>query len=51
MWTIITRPLFDTWFEEQTDDVQEEFLAVLAILREDGPNLGRPQVDTLDESK
>ena len=51
MWNIVTRPIFDTWFEAQTDDVQEEFLAVLAILREDGPNLGRPQVDTLDESK
>ncbi|MFR3120607.1 MAG: hypothetical protein ACLTQE_02295 [Proteus mirabilis] len=39
--------MFDSWFEEQDEDIQIEVLAVLMILREDGPNLGRPQVDTL----
>ncbi|MGY6418977.1 type II toxin-antitoxin system RelE/ParE family toxin [Proteus mirabilis] len=51
MWEILTRDLFDSWFEEQDEETQIEILAVLMILREDGPNLGRPQVDTLKGSK
>lgn len=47
MWTVITTDVFQRWFAQQDDNVQEEFLAVLTILRSDGPNLGRPQVDTL----
>lgn len=50
IWKIITRPRFDAWFARQTDAVQEEILAVLTLLREDGPNLGRPQIDTLNGS-
>ncbi|VDZ55854.1 Uncharacterized protein conserved in bacteria [Serratia odorifera] len=50
MWTIVTRPRFDQWFYRQTDRVQEEMLAVLTLLQQDGPNLGRPQVDTLKGS-
>nr|WP_314417409.1 type II toxin-antitoxin system RelE/ParE family toxin [uncultured Erwinia sp.] len=50
IWTIITRPRFDAWFARQSDAVQEEILAVLTLLREDGPNLGRPQIDTLNGS-
>ncbi|ERK16375.1 hypothetical protein L579_4284 [Pantoea sp. AS-PWVM4] len=49
-WEIITRTLFDNWFEAQADDVQEEILAHFGILEEDGPNLGRPQVDQLNGS-
>lgn len=51
MWEILTRDLFDSWFEEQNEETQIEILAVLMILREDGPNLGRPQVDTLKGSR
>lgn len=50
MWKILIRPLFEEWFTLQSDEVQEEILAVLSVLREDGPNLGRPQVDTLKGS-
>ncbi|KHS78960.1 type II toxin-antitoxin system RelE/ParE family toxin [Pectobacterium brasiliense] len=50
-WEIVTRALFDTWFDEQTETVQEEILAHLAILEEDGPQLGRPQVDQIKGSK
>lgn len=51
MWEILTRDVFDSWFEEQNEETQIEVLAVLMILREDGPNLGRPQVDTLKGSQ
>ncbi len=50
-WEIVTRKLFDDWFEEQADEVQEEILAHLGILEEDGPTLGRPQVDQIKASK
>lgn len=50
-WEIETRILFDNWFELQSDDVQEEILAHFGILEEDGPNLGRPQVDQIKGSK
>lgn len=49
-WEVVTRTLFDTWFDEQTDEVQEEILAHLSILEESGPNLGRPQVDQVKAS-
>ncbi|MDD9341536.1 MAG: type II toxin-antitoxin system RelE/ParE family toxin [Providencia heimbachae] len=50
-WKITTRPLFEDWFEEQNEAVQEETLSVLNILREYGPYIGRPQVDTLKDSQ
>lgn len=31
-WEVITRTLFDVWYEKQTDDVQEEMAAYLLIL-------------------
>lgn len=49
-WEVVTRTLFDTWFYEQTDEVQEEILAHLSILEESGPNLGRPHVDQVKAS-
>lgn len=50
-WKITTRPLFEDWFEEQSRAVQNKILAALVVLREYGPNMGRPQVDTLKGSK
>ncbi|ELY3387542.1 type II toxin-antitoxin system RelE/ParE family toxin [Cronobacter turicensis] len=49
-WEIETRILFDTWFEEQEEDVQEEILAYFEILEGEGPNLGRPHVDSVNGS-
>lgn len=51
MWEVKGTDLFDAWFEEQTEALQDEVLAALAILSEFGPNLGRPYVDTLNGSK
>ncbi|TXE57034.1 type II toxin-antitoxin system RelE/ParE family toxin [Serratia nematodiphila] len=50
MWEVKGTDVFDQWFGEQTEALQDEILAVLTILGEHGPNLGRPQVDTLNGS-
>lgn len=50
MWEVVTTGIFDTWFEEQDEGLQDEMLAVLHILSEHGPQLGRPQVDTVKGS-
>lgn len=31
MWEILTRDLFDSWFEEQDEEIQIEVLVVLMI--------------------
>lgn len=49
-WKVITRIRFNTWFEKQTEEVQDEILAHLNILEEDGPQLGRPLVDKIKDS-
>jgi hypothetical protein len=50
MWEVVTTGTFDVWFEEQEEGLQDEVLAVLHILSEHGPQLGRPQVDTVKDS-
>lgn len=50
-WEVVTRTLFDVWYEEQTDDVQEEIAAYFLILQEIGPRLGRPHVDQVKASE
>jgi hypothetical protein len=50
-WEVITRKLFDVWYEGQTEEVQEEIAAYFLILEEIGPQLGRPQVDQIKASK
>jgi hypothetical protein len=44
-------PKFKTEFDELSASVQDELLASLIPLREYGPSLGRPDVDTLKDSK
>lgn len=51
MWQVITTECFENWFDAQTVALQDEVLAHFKILSENGPNLGRPQVDTLNGSK
>lgn len=50
MWSVITTDCFDDWFDTQSEALQDEILSVLQILSENGPSLGRPQVDTLKGS-
>ena len=50
-WNIIFDAEFDLEFDELNIIVQYECLAHLKVLEEFGPELGRPQVDTLKGSK
>lgn len=50
MWDVVTTEVFDEWYQSQAVGLQDEVLAALKILREFGPHLGRPQVDTLKGS-
>jgi hypothetical protein len=49
-WNVIFDPDFRTWFYEQEVEFQNEALAIIEILAESGPTLGRPRVDTLKGS-
>jgi hypothetical protein len=50
MWAIQTRKVFRDWLEQQNDADRENVLALLKVLREIGPGLGRPYADTLKGS-
>jgi hypothetical protein len=51
MWDIVTVDRFDQWFLSLDDSEQESILVGLFKLREIGPLLGRPDVDTLSDTK
>lgn len=50
-WAAYFHPRFKIEFDELSTAVQDELLASLIPLREYGPSLGRPEVDTLNDSK
>lgn len=50
-WTVRFHDEFEKEFNGFTPDLQDELLARLGVLREFGPMLGRPNVDTLYGSK
>ena len=45
-WEIFFHNQFEVWFDQQDPTLQEEIAAVLDVLEEEGPTLGRPYVDT-----
>lgn len=49
-WTIIYRPPYSTWFAKCGEELQNEILANLEVLKTMGPNLGRPRVDHIKGS-
>jgi hypothetical protein len=49
-WNVIFDPDFRIWFYEQEPGLQDEIFAIIKILAESGPKLGRPRVDTLKGS-
>ena len=51
MWTVLTTDIFDEWFDSQLEDAQEKILASLMVLKNGGPSIGRPLVDTVNASK
>lgn len=48
---IIFHPQFNNWFDEQSESLQEAISALLDVLEEEGPELSRPYVDTLNGSR
>jgi hypothetical protein len=51
MWEIDRTDIIANWIKSLDDDARESILKYLIILKEIGPNLGRPYVDTIDQSK
>jgi hypothetical protein len=50
-WSARLHDDFDSEFAELAESVQDEIVALMALLKEYGPKLGRPHADTLDDSK
>lgn len=50
-WTVANHDEFDPEFDALPDEVQDELLAVAALLETYGPSLGRPHADTLSGSR
>lgn len=51
MWEVEFTDQFEEWWDELTDDQQEEATQAVEILQERGPALGRPLVDTIGTSR
>lgn len=47
LWTVIFHPDFEPEFELLPEAVQDKLLQASGLLKQLGPNLGRPHVDTL----
>ena len=50
MWTILTTDTFDRWYQTLDDTDRANVLASLLVLRQMGPQLGRPHADTVNGS-
>jgi hypothetical protein len=50
-WIVLIGDEFETEFFELPREVQDETLAMTRLLQQFGPNLGRPRVDTLKDSR
>jgi len=50
-WEVLFQSEFDTEFQALEQGLQDELLAHALLLREFGPNLGRPTVDSLKGSR
>jgi hypothetical protein len=50
-WIVLIGDEFEPEFLALSKDVQDETLAMARLLQHSGPNLGRPHVDTLKDSK
>jgi Uncharacterized protein conserved in bacteria len=51
VWTVVLHEDFEVEFSELPETVQDEIFMMLPLLKEYGPQLGRPHADTLHGSK
>src|SRR3954462_12480809 len=50
-WRIEWTDEFDDWWGTQSESTQEAVVGAVSFLEEEGPNAGRPTVDTVKNSK
>lgn len=50
-WTVENHDEFDPEFDALSEEVQDRILELHLLLKQFGPQLGRPHVDTLKDSK
>jgi hypothetical protein len=50
-WQVEEHDQYTVWFEKQEEDLQDEILAVVGLLKREGPKLSRPYADTLKASE
>jgi hypothetical protein len=50
-WMIIFHEAFRDWLYEQEQEVQDSILVYIGLLKQEGPLLGRPYVDTIQGSR
>ena len=50
-WKVIVSESCATWFEKQNENDKAVILSKIYLLREYGPNLGRPHADTIKGSR
>ena len=51
MWAVLLHDAFDAELNDLPEAVQDEVLALMGLLKQFGPALGRPRVDTLKGSR
>src|SRR4051794_39091373 len=50
-WDVLFTDEFAAWLDGLAETVQDEILVHIALVRQRGPNLGRPYVDTVEGSE
>lgn len=50
-WAVTYVPEFGNWLRCQSDEFREDLMAYVIALEDQGPQLGRPHVDTLERSR
>ena len=50
-WTVQLHEAFDAEWDDLPEAVQDELLALMGLLKQFGPTLGRPRADTLKGSR
>ena len=51
LWAVLLHDAFDAELNDLPEAVQDEVLALMGLLKQFGPALGRPRVDTLKGSR
>lgn len=50
MWEVLTTEIFDDWYDSLDETNRARMMALLLVLADKGPMLGRPYADTVEAS-